>query len=339
MLKRIKIENLRGIREGQIDGLTRLVVLVGANGSGKSTILEGAFIGGSQQPAAAVGAVVRRRIHTGNGARWLMRGGSASVIAALEVEWHEERPVRRVVVKWNQSLREAKAINYFNEMGYPGPYSALHINWAADAAMTAMAANNEYQAREADVEFAAPPLRFADPLPGRPLYELFSDAVVGGHRNDITDLARVVVPELQTIEMLAVEGEPELFFTFPNGAVPVGLAGDGIHALVRMMFHLSGLAGGTLLIEEPEMHMHPKGAYACAKAIVGAVRRNVQVVMTTHSLEIIDLLLSELTDDEVMDPGMMSLQKIRLRDGLLTAIAIPAFDAEQARTALSEDLR
>ena len=38
MIKSVTIKNLRGIREGELSELTPLVVLVGPNSSGKSTL-------------------------------------------------------------------------------------------------------------------------------------------------------------------------------------------------------------------------------------------------------------------------------------------------------------
>lgn len=40
MITAIEIENFRGIKKGRIDDFKRINLLVGANGSGKSTVLE-----------------------------------------------------------------------------------------------------------------------------------------------------------------------------------------------------------------------------------------------------------------------------------------------------------
>ena len=45
-------------------------------------------------------------------------------------------------------------------------------------------------------------------------------------------------------------------------------------------------------MEEPEVHMHPGAIRQCARAILAAVRRGIQIVLSTHSLELIDALLS-----------------------------------------------
>lgn len=352
MLKRIKIENLRGIREGEIDGLTRLVVLVGPNGSGKSTVLEGLFVGASRHPATAVGAVTYRREQTWNGARWLFRGGDSQVEARTDVEWHDGRRVVRRI-QWNSVLTVADARNALDKMGAPVPYTAFIIHRdeppmsplpdgsAAAAGLTAIAADNRYQPYEfeTDLLLEIPALRLVEPRGGQHLHDLFSRAVQGGRREDVVQSAKMVVSELQGIEILTEESEPRLFLTYKHGAVPASLAGDGIQALLRMVFELASPAGGAVLLEEPEVHMHPRAMHACAQAIVAAMRRDVQVIMTTHSLELIDRILSELTDEEVVDPGLMTLQKLRLSGGELKSIVIPATDAEHARTSVEEDLR
>ncbi|MCX4246068.1 AAA family ATPase [Paraliomyxa miuraensis] len=351
MLRRIKIENLRGIREGEIDGLTKLVVLVGPNGSGKSTVLEGAYIGGARHPAAAAGAVTKHRTHTWNGAQWLIRGGSEENAARVEVEWTNGTRVTRRI-HWDSVLVVREANEKLSKHGAPGPYSAFRIyrevppmprTDEADAfAATAMAANNEYLPYDVEMDLELAPLRLIDPTGGQPLHDLFTQAKRSPWRDELLESTRSVIPDLEDIEILTEKSVPRLFLLFGNKStppVPVSLAGDGIHALLRMAFELSSPAGGTVLLEEPETHMHPRALSACAKAIVAAVRRGVQVIATTHSLELIDRLLAELTDEEVEDPSMMTLQKVRLQDGRLMSIEIPASDAEQARTTLSEDLR
>jgi AAA domain, putative AbiEii toxin, Type IV TA system/AAA domain len=350
MLKRIKIENLRGIREGEIEGLTRLVVLVGPNGSGKSTVLEGVFIGGSRYPAAAVGAITSRRTQTWNGARWLHLGGDSQNEVRTEVQWLDDRRIVRRV-QWTPVLGPSEARNELDKIGAPVPYSALMIYRDEPlmlpvkdvpvplAGLTAIAADNRYYPYEFETDLQTPSLRLVEPRLGQYLHDLFSRAVQGGKREDVVQSAKMVVAELEGIEILTEESEPRLFLTYKHGAVPASLAGDGIHALLRMAFELASPAGGTVLLEEPEVHMHPKASYACAKAIVAAVRRDVQVLLTTHSMELIDLLLAELTEDERADAGMMTVCRVQLRGGRLVSTLIAASDAVQARMALAEDLR
>src|SRR5947207_81155 len=72
MVRSIEINGLRGIREGKLEDLTKLVVLVGPNGCGKSTILEGLFLCCSQLPARTLHRIARSRGGVEEPARWLL---------------------------------------------------------------------------------------------------------------------------------------------------------------------------------------------------------------------------------------------------------------------------
>ncbi len=92
-------------------------------------------------------------------------------------------------------------------------------------------------------------------------------------------------------------------------------------------------------MEEPELHQHPSNLCVCARAIVESVRTGNQVVLATHSLELLDYLLAELDDDERADAAMLSVIRTKLNDGVLTTSCILGQDAAAARLDLEEDLR
>jgi len=72
VIRTIEIKGLRGIREGKLSDLTPLVVLVGPNGCGKSTAIEGIHIAASPATAEALVQVIRRHEAGGSGPRWLL---------------------------------------------------------------------------------------------------------------------------------------------------------------------------------------------------------------------------------------------------------------------------
>lgn len=49
------------------------------------------------------------------------------------------------------------------------------------------------------------------------------------------------------------------------------------------------------MVEEPEVYQHPRSIRQQARALLAAMRRGVQLVVTTHSLELIDEVVSEAT--------------------------------------------
>src|SRR5262249_39051107 len=121
----------------------------------------------------------------------------------------------------------------------------------------------------------------------QPLHELYTRVVQNGRRTDAIGIVTEVFPGVTNVEILTENGEPILHFVFSDHSVPATLAGDGIQALLRLSLELAASAGGVALLEEPEVHQHPGAIRQSARAILAAVRRQIQVLITTHSLELI----------------------------------------------------
>jgi len=351
VITEIEASCLRGVKEGRLAGLARITVLVGPNGSGKSTLLEAAFIGGTRYPATAVGMIIRRRWATNNGARWLLFGGSSEVLGRVSVTWDDGQRVAREV-GWDELLVVPEMVQQLTNDRVPGPYSAFRILRTAPPAdtlpntdepvlsVTGIGANNQYVAGDAERLPDLPYLRFVEPFaPREPLHDLFSRVVQRGHRAEVLDLARGAIPDLEDLEILTEDGAPRLFARSATGAVPATLAGDGLQTLLRTIFELAGSRRGTVLLEEPEAHQHPRSIRQAAAAIVEAARRGLQIILTTHSLDLIDNLLALLEPSEVADPGFMILVRSRLEGGTLVTTRLSAEDGERARVEISEDLR
>ena len=346
MLKRIEIKNFRGIRAGLIDSLTRLVVILGPNGAAKSTVLEACAVGASRIPATELGTVVQRRSQTWNGARWIVFGGAVGTEAVLDCTWDGgARLVRRLHY---EPLYAEGLVERLEKRALPRPYSVLMVKRDTPAvpenqnlSATACSADNQYESLNAqpELDLKVDPVTYVEPRWGVPLHDLFSKAVQAGQRDALVQGVRTVMPALQGLEILTEEGTPRLFLRFDKLAVPATLAGDGISSMLRIAFELAAPAHGTVLLEEPEVHQHPRSLMWCARAILASTRRGVQVILTTHSLELLDRLLSELSDTELSDPTLMSVLRTSLVDGQLNAVSIPAVGAESARSSLEEDLR
>jgi hypothetical protein len=173
---------------------------------------------------------------------------------------------------------------------------------------------------------------------GPPLHDLYSGIGERGEREALLDLVAGVVPGLVLIEVHTDQGDPRLNLTFADGSVPVAMAGDGIRALVRMSLELYAHpeGAGTVLLEEPEAYQHPAAIRASGRAIVEAVRRGIQVILTTHSLELIDALLDHLKPDEL---DQLSLHRLVLDEGSLRTSRLSGSEVRLARGDIEEDLR
>ena len=92
----------------------------------------------------------------------------------------------------------------------------------------------------------------------------------------------------------------------PSGVVNIALEGFGANTLILLVYELLAAdKGATVLIEEPEIHLHPKAQADLAEVLAETAKaEDKQIIMTTHSEHIAGRLLtlvaeSKLTKDEL----------------------------------------
>ncbi len=237
--------------------------------------------------------------------------------------------------------------------GAPRPYSAFRIyrrqpplddssnpNQTEERfSVTGMAADNQFEPGDAegnDPKGLA--FRLVRPHSSQALHDLFSMALEQGRKRDVLEHAKALVPELVDLDILTEAGVPWLALDLPGGPVPATLSGDGVLAALRIVFQLAA-AEGVALIEEPEVHQHPAGLARVTLAIVTAVRLGLQVILTTHSLELIDHLIAHLSDEELSQEDFLTVTRVRLENGRLNTTKSAASEVAHARVEIEEDLR
>jgi predicted ATPase len=331
MIRSVEIKGLRGIREGAVSDLTPLVVLVGPNGCGKSTVLDALLIGASPVPGSAIGRAVTRRA---TGARWLFwRGGyvgqpyirvtarDQSVrVTSLNLQLNETEPTR-VLFEVHEGNDLANTGDRGGEVVFEpgGRYKyddvSLYLSRIAEVDLVEAGSANRQGS----------------------LLQLFSAAIEQGRRELVTGIMTSVVRDLSTLSILVDGNETLLYLEFRNHAIPASAVGEGIQVLLRLCLELAAIPSGVLLLEEPEVHQHPGAIRQSSKVIWGAVRRDIQVILSTHSLELIDALLAEAKDDAELQK--LSVYRLQLEDGILKSHRDSGPEAALARSAIEDDLR
>jgi hypothetical protein len=129
---------------------------------------------------------------------------------------------------------------------------------------------------------------------------------------------------------------PLLHIEFPDHSVPVAGAGSGIYAVLRLALEVVAPPGGIVLVEEPEAHQHPTVIAQAAKVLLGAALRGVQIIASTHSLELIDALVANA---DAADLERLSVIRVVLDQGLLRSSRFTGAMVATARTSIDEDLR
>jgi hypothetical protein len=346
MLRTISITNLRGIKEGKIDGFAPATILVGPNNCGKSTVLDAILLGASPVPQDVLEQLAGRRVHPAARA-WIFHRNRQGSQEPVAIDIASDAPhARRTEVYSRGNDLEASWFEPNAPVEARGPRIELNLSNkivlyrgaqledipevrlidASSAAMTTPAARR--RPRGGGTGQAS--------LSNLP--ELFSAVAKRGLRDLVKNILKALISQLEDVEVLVDDDrQPFLYFYYPWGAYPAEVAGDGIRLLTTLSLELASPFGGIVLLEEPEAHLHPGAIKQASLAIHAAVTRGIQVVLTTHSLDMIDALLATFGTSSDLDK--LAVFRLRLDQETLKSRRISGADAAMARAEIQEDLR
>lgn len=340
MIHTIEIKNFRRFRHFRLEGLTKLTILTGPNGCGKSTVLDALHIAASNQCAEAVGITVKRHPMAKDGARYLFRDPKQPITLQIE----SEPPVaERLLAYFDQVTSEGKELaEALVDKGSARPFSqiaASDIVNDLDLGETVFDLQGNFESFTSNDDGL--PTRLIDPANVKELAEARSQLVakhglVGRQR--LLDLLQLVVPEIGALDVLAgPDKEPYLAAVRDHYALPLGLEGDGVAALLQIAIEAILVEpGGLVLIEEPEVFLHPKAISVVASLLLELMREGRQIVLTTHSLELIDALLGRSAEGDL---DQLSLFNLRPTAGDTKVVAWQGRQIEHIREKVGDDLR
>ena len=164
---------------------------------------------------------------------------------------------------------------------------------------------------------------------------LLSMATYQNFKQDVITLLQIVHPEIIDLQILfpptiqpnlANRYRPSIYIQHKKlGFAPLTAFGDGVRRLLFMALNLAQVKGGILLIDELETAIHTEALpQSFSWLIQWCEKMKVQLFATTHSLEVVDVLLdiTQFNTDLVLyklDEKENHTQGIRLdRDKLKT---------------------
>lgn len=306
MIESIEIENLRGIAHGKLEGLTPLTILVGPNGSGKSTILDAIFAGCRSKPAGM--SLAKRTEGVTNKVKWLAYRSNTKTNPKITLK---STDTSDITTESQVTLNlEAASHQGNNNDQIPISGNGLKEN-----------------------------IKIIEPSNGnlRSLHDMYTIAVERGRRKEVNETIKNLVPGLQHLEILTENSTPILHFVFDEYSVPATLSGFGVYSILKMCIEFALAEDGIILLEEPEVHLHTGAISQLANAIHRTTNRGVQIILTTHSIELIDALLDCAT--EPSDLNKLSVFMVKLDNGKLCSARIPGKNVEIERHQIGADLR
>jgi predicted ATPase len=335
----VRIKSFRGVRDGQLDGLGPVSVLVGPNNSGKSTCLE------AITTVAAAGSAADAVNHL------LRRGGPAEdAVAHLLYQGSETAELSTIFDDGGACTCQLKLVG----VGYPegvrtdvqtaatctDSHGTAERNWSSAASID----------REARV--AVPYVQGgAGSTPFRcALVDVQSVRAAGALEDAYTNLERAgrvpmvvralarSLPGLTDLRILKAGNDFILHAAFGSAPpVPIYLTGDGSKRFIELAAAIaSGEPAEVVLLEEPECYQHPRYLRELAALLLSSAKEGRQVILSTHSIELIDVLLEAAEEGGLSFPFV---HRLRLVDGTLRATTLSREQAAAARKDLLEDLR
>lgn len=323
----ITIRRFRGLRDVVLRDLGRVNILVGPNNSGKTSVLEALSLAANPfDPLGWVQVATRRdpfRFPAGADflrLRWLFPNEVASDPSSLyrgriELSVEGGSLFQEIDVDC-QDLRSLREATFVSEAAAaslaPRTIERSGVRLEVGARDRSSLGNRIRETFEwwegernliSAAAFPSIPLSVVTPYDHwvTPLLaEQYSEVRRRGSTDSIIDVLSAIDPRIAGLEVLASprigsrEPDARLYIRSANaGLLPIDAFGDGIRRILLVAFAIMLARNGVLLIDELETAIHISALGRAFRWIVQACStNNVQLFVTTHSLEAIDALLA-----------------------------------------------
>lgn len=270
ILDALEIERFRGIRLGEIADLADVTVLVGRNNSGKSTIAEAIVLAA----AGAAGELGIRptnpRLQSRHFIWRLIRKEDPNKLQ--EIHWYrgDTKHSIKIKVKRGQDWFVHEATTQ-REVIHKGPGWPPSETWQGFIEGTTAFLPSMARDHAADTA-------------------LWQSLILKRGDKLLTEQMKVVfgLPDLESVQQ---QPNGRIYLLFKDYSVPLDSQGDGARAVLRCLMTLAPLSDCVLVVEEPEVSQHPGSLDRFADSLCAlASKRNVQLLLTTHSLEAVQCL-------------------------------------------------
>ena len=302
MLKSLRIQNFRGVRDLQVGELDRINIFAGRNNAGKSTLLEAVFLlGGAGDAKLALNTHIVRT-PPGEPPKPVYATLWTPLFSGLDTE-------TPIIVSGNDSsgtkmsltielTRSVTAKRLRTEAG-----GVLTTGRSGDRSLKFTYGDSQGKQIESEARETADGVTFHQ----KETYVAFEGSIVVPGQSDVNaaelgklrrekrgdlllDPLRLVDPRVQTIEDNASSGTPVVLVDIGlRELVPLSVMGAGMTHLVRILLAAASAQDGVVLIDEIENGLHYSILADVWRVIMAAAEQfNVQVFATTHSFECLE---------------------------------------------------
>lgn len=310
MFSKIQIENFRGIRHAEIDGLKQINLFFGKNNCGKSTVLEALFlITGQSNPILPLSINAMRNYNGFNE-------------DDIKIDFYNLNPENKISIfakgtpdRWleiSQIKSRSKTVNLESLTGGNSDIAAntygLKLVYSIGNAKEKF--SSEFILKDNNPENGKVSIdkRYKEEIfslylpssgPQAALHEEFAKIVANKQESYILSALRQIDPAIVDIQLV---GNDILVDIGAEQRLPINMAGDGLRKMLLIIVSIFRCRNGVLLIDEIDNGFHFTAMEILWKAILTAANdNNVQLFASTHNIDSIKGLSRVLEQTEFSD--------------------------------------
>lgn len=322
-LERLEIEAFRGISGLVLEDLAAVNIVVGANNTGKSSVLEAAAIAIAPQMRSTWVRVVRSRdltIPLVDGIAAIFSSHPRLRFAITGTSDHKQVQVDGIA-KVVRDEEEDDERGLFELIVRRDEFPNRKIVFGRGLVLLKQPEVTRF--------------RFVDATTHRSLaqiVETLSATIDVGLKPSVLDILKLFDPRIDDLNIVSSGRYSNLRVTHKDrGVVDLSSFGDGMRRSVAMALMLARASDGLLLIDEIETGIHPTALVPVFTQLFAAAKQaNVQILATTHSIEAVDALA-----EAAKDSTEIAAYRLHRRGGALKA---RRYEQERLKTIRKEGL-
>jgi energy-coupling factor transporter ATP-binding protein EcfA2 len=322
--KSIHIERFRRLENLRLDDLGTVNLLVGKNNSGKTSVLEALAI--ASNPNSATQWIDVGRERELKSARtpllevlgWFFphdhpRENGYKGESAIQVEMNNGHKVEiRAEYKEFRQVEMTPESEESSDTAEeePSEYAATLEIWLKNEPCQNLLEEfpviHEFSGRsfkEVGQSTRLVPCQLVTPVSHRTSRQLLAgiDQILEDRmKSEVISLLQLLAPDVEDIEIRSPLGRGAVIHLYHSqiGHVPLAVEGDGMRRALAFASACVQARGGLLLLDEVETALHPEALSTVFRFLVDICRRlQVQMFVSTHSLEAVDAMLESVGDD------------------------------------------
>jgi len=304
MIRDLTIDGFRGFKHYEMHGLGRVNLLVGANNSGKTSVLEAVeLLMAEGNPCAIAGITLRRgeasvvatpphqmvenasETSTAIDVSHMFYGHEVEVDSKFELAATGQEGTVELTLQIVRQDKRPEFAHDFLDVHWRGPsfdgLGPIQLKLDIHPGRYAHILVSEFD------DWRFPPQVFLAPdgMGGQQIGELFEQVTLTSEESQIIKALQEIDPSIERFAVLSKDN-PKAFVRCKGieQRIPLGSLGDGVWRMLSLALAFTDVKGGVLLLDEIDTGLHYSVMEKMWKLVYATAKRlNVQVFATTHS--------------------------------------------------------